>query len=166
MYPSPNDAWEQNRLEGHRHEWKTLTSFRKRTPNFNMRTWEATRRGHLRMSPYICLKYIDYIYCNSIVSVKFMSAFCDSFNNFNKPMSNTQCVVDVVLGRKNLLSCGSSPPGACFLPDTAWGSVSVGECIDSRGFQSTQSEEKSVRVGLVLRNPLVHKLLSSTVLRF
>lgn len=84
-----DDAWNQNQLEEQQHEWETLTSFRKSTPNFNMETWRAMLRGHLSMSPYICLKYIDYVPCNSIVSVKFMAAFCDSFNNSNKPTPNT-----------------------------------------------------------------------------
>lgn len=90
MHPShfQNDAWEQNQLEEYGYEWEILISFRKSTPNFNMGTQEAMLRGHLGMSPYICLKYNDYVYCNSIISVKFMSAFCDS-NNFNKPMPNT-----------------------------------------------------------------------------
>lgn len=119
MHPSQlqNGAWGQNQLVVCRHEWKTLTPLRKSTPNFNLGTWEAMLRGHLSMSPYICLKYIDYVYCNSIISVKFMSAFCDS-NSFNKPMPDTQCVLDVILGQRNLLTHGSSPPGACFLVDT------------------------------------------------
>lgn len=73
------DGWGQKKLEEPQHGWEVL--FRKSTPNFNMQTWKATLSGPLSMFPYdVCSQCIGYVYHNSVVSVKCVSAVCDSFS--------------------------------------------------------------------------------------
>lgn len=87
------DGWGQKKLEEPQHGWEIL--FRKSTPNFNMQTWKAMLSGHLSMFPYdVCLKCIGYVYHNSIISVKFLSAFCvtPSTISLNKHAESRMCV--------------------------------------------------------------------------
>lgn len=89
-----NDGWGQKKLEKPRLGWEPFTLFRKNIPNFNMGTWEAMLSGHLSMFPYIRLKYIDYVYCHSIISVIFVSAFCETPSTipFTKHVKYRVCV--------------------------------------------------------------------------
>lgn len=110
-----DDGWGQKKLKEPWQGWETLTLLKKSNPNFNMGTRKATLSGHLSMFPYdICLKYIGYVYCNSIISVKFMSAFCVtpstiSLSKHVKSCMSVRCCPRI---ETQILS-----PGACFLVD-------------------------------------------------